>query len=270
MFARLIDEAAARLTSTGARLVMMTVAPPSPSEGYPDPPKDPKFEHMNRLLREYARSHADRTSVVDLARLLCPNGTQPCPEEVSGVRPRPRDGNHFEPDTAGWVARQLMPQVMAASPGSGIDAATPAEATTNASVGKREVDPGGRGERLGLRPHPGLHRGEAVTVEERCRRSTIVRHAARSCVVVRPVAVFVRVLELVEGGVLGVEQLAVPPEESFVDHAVPVRSCDPLASVRHCRRRCRVPRRPYRGPAVSRSRLGERRRAPRRRVKRPS
>ena len=138
VFARLIDEAAARLTSTGARLVMMTVAPPSPSEGYPNPPKDPKFELMNRLLREYARSHADRTSVVDLARLLCPNGTQPCSEEVSGVRPRPRDGNHFEPDTAGWVARQLMPQVMAATPGSGIDAATPAEATANASVGKRE------------------------------------------------------------------------------------------------------------------------------------
>ena len=138
VFARLIDEAAARLTSTGARLVMMTVAPPSPSEGYPDPPKDPKFEYMNRMLRDYARSHADRTSVVDLAHLLCPTGTQPCPEEVSGVRPRPRDGNHFEPDTAGWVARQLMPQVMAATPGSGIDAAAPAQATANASVGKRE------------------------------------------------------------------------------------------------------------------------------------
>jgi peptidoglycan/LPS O-acetylase OafA/YrhL len=138
VFAQLIDEAATRLTSTGARIVMMTVAPPSPSEGYPDPPKDPKFEHMNRLLRDYARSHADRTSVVDLARLLCPNGTQPCPEEVSGIRPRPRDGNHFEPDTAGWVARQLMPQIMAATPGSGIDAGGPAQATANASVGKRE------------------------------------------------------------------------------------------------------------------------------------
>ena len=57
---------------------------------------------------------------------------------MSGVRPRPRDGNHFEPDTAGWVARQLMPQVMAATPGSGIDAAAPAQATANASVGKRE------------------------------------------------------------------------------------------------------------------------------------
>jgi hypothetical protein len=31
-----------------------------------------------------------------------------------------------------------MPQVMAATPGSGIDAAAPAQATANASVGKRE------------------------------------------------------------------------------------------------------------------------------------
>ncbi|HZN70220.1 MAG TPA: acyltransferase family protein, partial [Micromonosporaceae bacterium] len=138
VFARLIDQAATRLTSTGARLVMMTTAPPSPSDTSPDPPKDPKFDHMNRMLRDYARSHADRTSVVDLARLLCPNGTQPCPEEISGVRPRPRDGNHFEPETAGWVARQLMPQVMAATPGSGIDTGSPAQATANASVGKRE------------------------------------------------------------------------------------------------------------------------------------
>jgi hypothetical protein len=54
---------------------------------------------------------------------------------VSGVRPRPRDGNHFEPDTALWVAHQLMPQIMAATPGSGIDTGQSA-ATANASVGK--------------------------------------------------------------------------------------------------------------------------------------
>ena len=135
VFARLIDEAATRLTSTGARLVMLTVAPPSPSDQSPDPPKDPTYDYMNRMLRDYARSHADHTSVVDLAKLLCPNGTQPCPEQVAGIRPRPLDGNHFEPDTAVWVAHQLMPQIMASTPGSGIDAATPDNATMNASVG---------------------------------------------------------------------------------------------------------------------------------------
>jgi peptidoglycan/LPS O-acetylase OafA/YrhL len=138
MFFQLIDQSATRLTSTGARLVMMTVAPTAPSDLAPDPPADPTFEHMNRLLREYARTHTDRVSVVDLAGMLCPSGRQPCPEEVSGVQPRHRDGNHFEPDTAGWVARQVMPQVMAATPGSGIDAGAPAQATANASVGQPE------------------------------------------------------------------------------------------------------------------------------------
>jgi peptidoglycan/LPS O-acetylase OafA/YrhL len=136
VFAGLIDEAAKRLTSTGARLVLTTVAPPSPSDQNPDPSPDPTFEPMNRMLRDYARTHADTTALVDLAGLLCPSGRQPCPEEISGVRPRHRDGNHFEPDTAGWVARQLMPQVMAATPGSGVDAASDAQATANASVGK--------------------------------------------------------------------------------------------------------------------------------------
>ena len=136
VYAQLIDEAATRLTSTGARLVMMTVAPSAPSDLAPDPPQDLSFERMNSQLRDYARSHADNTSVVDLAAMLCPTGRQPCPEEISGVRPRHRDGNHFEPDTAGWVARQLMPQIMAATPGSGVDAATDAEATANASVGE--------------------------------------------------------------------------------------------------------------------------------------
>jgi len=136
VYAQLIDEAATRLTSTGARLVMMTVAPSAPSDLAPDPPQDLSFERMNSQLRDYARSHADNTSVVDLAAMLCPTGRQPCPEEISGVRPRHRDGNHFEPDTAGWVAHQLMPQIMAATPGSGVGAATDAEAIANASVGK--------------------------------------------------------------------------------------------------------------------------------------
>src|SRR5262249_36876931 len=134
---RVTVTAAPRLPSRGGRPRMRTAAPPSPGDSYRAPPKDPKFDYMNRMLRDYARAHADHTSVVDLARLLCPSGTQPCPEEVSGVRPRPRDGNHFEPDTAVWVAHQLMPQIMAAPPGSGVDAATSADATANASVGRR-------------------------------------------------------------------------------------------------------------------------------------
>jgi hypothetical protein len=136
VFLGLIDEAATRLTSTGARLVMLTVAPAAPSDYYPDPPRDVSIDQMNRLIREYARQHADRVAVVDLAQMLCPKG-QPCPESIDGVEPRHRDGNHFEEDTAGWVARQVMPQVMAAGPGSGTQTYGAPPAMTNASVGNR-------------------------------------------------------------------------------------------------------------------------------------
>ncbi|HEY3096531.1 MAG TPA: acyltransferase family protein [Acidimicrobiia bacterium] len=134
VFMRLIDDAATRLTSTGARLVMLTVAPAAPSDEYPDPPKDDSIVQMNRLIREYARQHADRVAVVDLDQMLCPKG-QPCPESIEGVEPRHRDGNHFEEDTAAWMARKVMPQVMAAGPGSGVQTFGAPAATTNASVG---------------------------------------------------------------------------------------------------------------------------------------
>jgi hypothetical protein len=135
-FLGLIDEAATRLTATGARLVMLTVAPAAPSEEYPDPPHDDSFVQMNRLIREYGRRHPDRVAIVDMDKLLCPNG-QPCPESVGGIRPRYRDGNHFEDDTAGWVARQIMPQVIAAGPGSGVNSFGAPAASINASVGSR-------------------------------------------------------------------------------------------------------------------------------------
>jgi hypothetical protein len=136
VFMGLIDQAATRLTSTGARLVMLTVAPAAPSDDFPDPPKDDSIVHMNRLIRDYAQQHADRIAVVDLAGMLCPKGP-PCPESIDGVKPRHRDGNHFEEDTAAWVARKVMPQVMVAGPGSGIQGLAASAATTNASVGNR-------------------------------------------------------------------------------------------------------------------------------------
>jgi hypothetical protein len=134
VFMRLIDDAATRLTSTGARLVMLTVAPAAPSDEYPDPPKDDSIVQMNRLIREYARQHADGVAVVDLDQMLCPKG-QPCPKSIEGVEPRHRDGNHFEEDTAAWMARKVMPQVMLAGPGSAVQTFGVPAATTNASVG---------------------------------------------------------------------------------------------------------------------------------------
>ena len=136
-FLGLIDEAATRLTATGARLVMLTVAPAAPSDEDPNPPHDEGVVQMNRLIREYGRAHPDRVAIVDMATFLCPNG-EPCPESVGGIRPRHRDGNHFEPDTAGWVARQVMPQVIAAGPGSGVNTPGAPAASINASVGNSQ------------------------------------------------------------------------------------------------------------------------------------
>jgi peptidoglycan/LPS O-acetylase OafA/YrhL len=137
VFMGLIDEAATRLTSTGARLVMLTVAPAAPTDEYPDPPKDEGLVQMNRLIRDYARQHADRVALVDLDRMLCPEG-QPCPRSVEGVEPRYRDGHHFEEDTAPWIAGKLMPEVVAAAPGAGTQTFGAPAATTNASVGNRD------------------------------------------------------------------------------------------------------------------------------------
>jgi peptidoglycan/LPS O-acetylase OafA/YrhL len=134
VFMSLIDDAATRLTSTGARLVLLTVAPAAPSDEYPDPPQDDSIVQMNRLIREYARRHTDRVAVVDLDQMLCPKG-QPCPRSIEGVEPRHRDGNHFEEDTAAWMAHKVMPQVMAAGPGSGVQTFGAPAATTNASIG---------------------------------------------------------------------------------------------------------------------------------------
>ena len=63
------------------------------------------------------------------------------------------------------------------------------------------------------------------------RRSNADRHAARSSLEVRAVAVFVRVLELVERVVFRVEELAVAAEEVVVDSAADGDSRRPVRLV---------------------------------------
>src|SRR5207342_1884474 len=93
--------------------------------------------------------------------------------------------------------------------------------TSRSRVGRQaRVDPDGRGGRLGLRPHSGLHWGEAVTLEECLPALDDPLPFGELVVVVSSVAVLIGVLELVEGGVLGIQELPVPLQESFVDHPV--------------------------------------------------
>jgi peptidoglycan/LPS O-acetylase OafA/YrhL len=111
-----IDASVARLTAGGARVVFLAPAPPAAESDEPyDPEQAAALQRLAALLREYARQHADRVTVVEMSEILCPSGP-PCPADVGGVQPRYRDGNHFEEPGATWVAQQLLPRLMGAAP----------------------------------------------------------------------------------------------------------------------------------------------------------
>ncbi|HEX6311904.1 MAG TPA: acyltransferase family protein [Acidimicrobiia bacterium] len=123
-----IDAAVNRLTAGGAHLVFVAPAPPAAESAEPyDPEQAAALQRLAAVLREYARQHADRVTVVELGGVVCPAGP-PCPADVGGFRPRAGDGNHFEGSGATWVADQLFPWVVSAA------APAPAPAVT-ATVG---------------------------------------------------------------------------------------------------------------------------------------
>ncbi|MGH8985153.1 MAG: acyltransferase family protein, partial [Acidimicrobiia bacterium] len=107
-----IDAAARRLTAGGAQLLLTRLPLPAAGSEIP-PPIDyaPDIRHLNGLLAEYAADHPETTELFDLAAIVCPDGP-PCPAEVAGVRPRPRDGIHYEGDGVTWVADQLVPKLL--------------------------------------------------------------------------------------------------------------------------------------------------------------
>ena len=109
-----IDEAARRLTSSGAHLVIMTMAPRAPNELVPpsDAAETSRYLRLNELYTQYARAHTDTVSVVDFAGAVCPGGP-PCPRTVDGIEPRPLDGLHFTPETARWGSQWLLDAVLA-------------------------------------------------------------------------------------------------------------------------------------------------------------
>jgi len=103
-----MEEARARLTSGGARIALLTIAPNAASDTAPaDEDADSNIAHYNNTLAIFAARHQGSVSVVDFAALVCPGGP-PCPEVVEGVRLRP-DGAHFTRETAPWVAARLVP-----------------------------------------------------------------------------------------------------------------------------------------------------------------
>jgi hypothetical protein len=111
-----LDRALGVLTSTGARVVLLT-AP------YYEPPdlasrvdrsqslyEKPRVDHWNELLRSVAQAHPDSVSVVDLHAYLDPNGD--AVNTIGGVDDIRYDGIHFTPQGADVVARWLSPKIV--------------------------------------------------------------------------------------------------------------------------------------------------------------
>ncbi|MGH8983736.1 MAG: SGNH hydrolase domain-containing protein, partial [Acidimicrobiia bacterium] len=125
-----IDASVARLTAGGSRVVFLAPAPPAAASAEPyDPEQALALQRLAAILRDYARQHADRVTVVELSEILCPSGP-PCPADVGGFEPRFRDGNHFDEPGATWVAQQLLPKLL----GAAAMTAAP-EVTTTVGVG---------------------------------------------------------------------------------------------------------------------------------------
>jgi len=109
-----MDDALARLTAGGARVVMVTEPAPAPNaaEGTQNIDKaadDAGYARLNDLLHRFATRHPDKVTVVDLATKVCPGGP-PCPERVDGMVLRP-DGHHFTPTAATWAAEYVLTQI---------------------------------------------------------------------------------------------------------------------------------------------------------------
>ena len=96
---------------------MLAPPPPTVVDSYPpySDQADARLHEFRDLLFDYVAEHRDQMAIVDLQPFVCPDGF-PCPVEIDGVRLRP-DGAHFSEQTAGLVARQILPSILAAARG---------------------------------------------------------------------------------------------------------------------------------------------------------
>ena len=107
---RLIDEAKQRLLAGTDALLVLALQPPHASfstQGPADPENVERMVHLNELLERYADEHPVDTRVLDLASIVCPGGP-PCAEKVDDIRLRPKDGGHYEPEGAAWLAPRFF------------------------------------------------------------------------------------------------------------------------------------------------------------------
>ncbi len=111
---RTIEEEVDHLSAGGAPVVLVT-KPGSTDKGiqkqFDIPDSMARSACDNEVLRRIVAKDK-RTRLVDLASFICPNDQ--CIENVNGVGMR-RDGQHFRFESAQYVARWLIPRVLAAA-----------------------------------------------------------------------------------------------------------------------------------------------------------
>ncbi len=113
-----MDDALQRLTAHGARLAIVTIPPTTEGSALgmhftPSLETERSILHLDDLLRRFVAYHPHRTMLIDLAHLVCPNGT-PCAPTVDGHHPRP-DSTHFSPEGAAWAAQWFIRQLVAST-----------------------------------------------------------------------------------------------------------------------------------------------------------
>jgi hypothetical protein len=102
------------LHSFGAKVVLFTMPYVDPSDrqpnGLPWSENTPaRVQAYNALVRQVARTHPGVVSVIDVNRMLSPNGVYTA--SLSGVDVRSSDGIHVSVDGGQLLQRQILPAV---------------------------------------------------------------------------------------------------------------------------------------------------------------
>jgi len=110
-----LEQAVSILTARGAHLIVYTfpyIDPPiEQADGSPYPENEPsRVDAWNQLLRQVAAKHPASVTLVDLNRMLDPDGH--FAETVDGVDVRwPDDGIHITIAGGLWLQPRLLPQI---------------------------------------------------------------------------------------------------------------------------------------------------------------
>ena len=142
-----IERTRARAAAAGARLVLVQIPPQAENPiSTPAPYQAARTQHLNTLFEEFAAAHPTDVALVDMAEIVCPGGA-PCPTVVDGIVLRPKDGGHYEPDGAAWLAPRLTEELFTALrtlDGVRAEAATAAATATTTTTTARRAPRAGR------------------------------------------------------------------------------------------------------------------------------